>query len=470
MGIPYARHFQRLLGVDPLVAQQGRYNVLERLMSAMPVPIRLFSVNVTVTAATFITGVILARTLGLQDRGVFAAVTVWAATIASLALFGTHVFLARMAGRTGSDARTIYRTAYSLIAFLCWPGLLIYILIQLFFVKASIDISWHLIAIGALIVPGSMMGAMQVQVELGRRMFANFNFARQAFAYVFALAAFTLWTLDIHDVALFATAMMISTYVGVATTSRRMRKTLSGSGSRDVADEPRMLDTIRGSKSFALTGVFTMLAMQADKLLLSGLFPAQALGAFVVASSVAQLQNTVGEAFSQSIFAQMTAIERIEQIDADLLAQEIRQSVIVTACVCAALMLVLPPLLPLIYGGEFIAAAELLLILLPAVAIRVLTRPYEELVRGLGQPRLLFWILGAMVVVMLVGIAFAAYLSWVVVVAWAVMLGNLAGLTTALFLAQRVFGIPIHAALIPRASDFQHMLRRLGSIVTAYRQ
>lgn len=446
----------------------GEFALLpERFTRRFPVVLRLLSSNVLVAFLTFVNGVILARALGADGRGAFAAITVWATAIASLALLGTHIHLARKAGEPDADVRSVYRAAYRLLVPLSLLGIAAYLAVLWLFVRSSITLPWAMIGLGALMVPGSMIGAMQIQIELGRRAYATFNFARLSFAIAMVLPAVALWMAGLDELALFVVAMLVATYACAALTWVQIRQSIGQTRQSPPSSRLALGRALRDSRGFALIALFSALTLQADKLLLSGLFPAAALGYFVVASSIAQLQNIVGEAFAQPFFARMTAFAGADEIDIDWLAQRLRQTVLVAATMSAGSMIFLPPLVPFLYGPEFVASADLLLILLPALAIRIVTRPYEELIRGLGHVSLLFWILGAIVAFMLVGIMIAAQSGTVRTVAWAVMLGNAAGLLAALVISRRLFGIPLAKALLPRPADVRNMIDQLASIVAS---
>ena len=80
----------------------------------LPVPLQIASVNAVLAVATFMTGIVLARALGPDGRGVYGSLFLWALTAANIFAWGTHMTLAREAAQRPDRARAVYRTAYRL--------------------------------------------------------------------------------------------------------------------------------------------------------------------------------------------------------------------------------------------------------------------------------------------------------------------------------------------------------------------
>lgn len=425
-------------------------HMLAQMLARLPKAGQMLSANVALAAFTFATGVMLARALNPEGRGQLAALTVWTTTIAPLMLLGVHQFLAREAGRDGESAKAIYRHLYLISGVASTAGIAIYGVLALTVLPSS-SIPNPSMWLAALIIPGSVFNAAQIQVELGRRSIAGFNYSRSAFALTYFAAVGTLFFLGTKALLPFVAALVLTSTLSAVLAGRLIARTLP----REPRRQPRwsMSDTLVRSRGFGFAVLFTAMATQADKLILSVLFPILALGYFAVASAIAQMQHLLSEAFAQLFFSQMTRFKRASDVDVKWLSARLRQMVLLQATLCVGAVALLPPLVPYIYGPAFSESASLLYILLPAVALRALARPHEEVFRGLGMPRLCTKTLAAGTATTAVLLVCAASFQSLHGAAVAVLIGNASALAWALMESRRLLALRPVDALLPRRSD-----------------
>jgi O-antigen/teichoic acid export membrane protein len=139
-----------------------------------------------------------------------------------------------------------------------------------------------------------------------------------------------------------------------------------------------------------LSGVPQLLNLRLDQLLMAALLPAQMLGLYVVAvtwsSAVAQLPNALGAVLFPRTAAQSDARQR-----AQVFAQGTRLAVLSAVTAGAAVALITPVAMPLLFGAKFAAAVPAGLVLAAAAAVSATNSVLEEGLHGLGRPAVALW-------------------------------------------------------------------------------
>jgi O-antigen/teichoic acid export membrane protein len=419
----------------------------------LPSVARLLRANVLLAAASFVTSVLLARTLEPEARGVLANVILWPTFLAHISLCGVPVYLSReMAGRP-ENAAAYYRRGY--IALFIAIGLAILLYAALLVVGADVvgagaGPAGTLIAI--LIIPFSAWNALQVQMELGRMSIGSYTFACGSFTIVYLLSIAGLWAVQSRDLGAYLGAFVIAAAAGAVSTHWLINRSLSYVRAQQPLGES-LWETFRASAPFAVSVGLIALASSADRIAISLFFDAHALGVYVVALALTQVQSIINEAVSPLFFASMARNDHIAQTDPGWLAMKLRQSLLINAGICAALVIAAPVLVPLIYGRLYEPALPILSLLLPAMCARGMMRPFEEVLKGINRP------LGqSLAITVITGVFFpsAAVGAWfgsVRGVALALLAASLAGLVMAAVLVSRECRINLSQLVALRVGD-----------------
>jgi O-antigen/teichoic acid export membrane protein len=194
---------------------------------------------------------------------------------------------------------------------------------------------------------------------------------------------------------------------------------------------------------------------KADVLLLSGLASASAVGVYTVAVTVLALTRIPAEAISQVALPKQAAGE-VRDV-ADVTARAVRLNLLVSAAFVGLLMIASPALIPLVYGQAFAAAVAPLLALGPGVVASSLVRPLEQYLLRLGRPMATTAIgVGALVVNVLLNVA--------LIPVWATVGAGTASSVSYILMVVielswfvRSGGVPIRS-LVPGVADIRSML------------
>ena len=430
----------------------------------LPVPLQIALANLVLAAATFATGIILARALGPHGRGVYGALFLWALTTANIFAWGTQMTLAREAAQRPERARAVYRAAYRLSIIGGLAGAVAFLAVVVPLTLGDRDYPLWIVAIASLIIPFSILNAFQIQIELGRSRFGSYNTVRSLFVAGNALTVATLWLIGVRDAGTFLAvlaAMALGASLSAAWSIRPSLRALP------AGQEVPLGSTLRSSTPIALTMLIAGIAQQSDKLFASALFEPQTIGLYLVAATLAQVQGMAGEALAQMFFARGAALANLDAVNRAWLSRRLRQTILLYAGLCAAGLLVLPPLVPLIYGKAYAGAASLLYVLLPALALQGMNRPFEEFLRGLNRAAVLAR-MAIVLIVIVAGFALAArYAGSIGWLPWGVVCGFAVSVTIAASTLARELGLPVVKLLMPIPADAADLWRTMRAVVFA---
>ena len=416
----------------------------------LPVPFQIALVNLVLAAATFATGIVLARALGPHGRGVYGSLFLWGLTAANVCAWGTQMTLAREAAQQPERARAVYRTAYRLSLIGGLAGIVAFLAVVAPLTLGDPDYPLWLVGVAALIVAFTIPNAFQIQIELGRARFASYNVVRSLFVAGNALTVAALWLAEVRDAGIFLVVLAAMALGASLAATLSIRPSLRA---LPVGEAPPVGVTLRRSTPLALTMLIAGIAQQSDKLFASALFQPDVIGIYMVAATLAQVQGMAGEALAQMFFARGAAVADLKSVDREWLSRRLRQTILLYAVLCGGGLIVLPPLVPLIYGKSFAGSADLLYVLLPGLAMQGMNRPFEEFLRGLNRASTLARMAIVLISIM-VGFALAARLAGsIAVLPWGVLCGFAVSVTIAGRTLAREMDLPLARLLVPRPAD-----------------
>lgn len=441
----------------------------------LPAAFRLLGVNIVLAVATLLTSVILARALEPEGRGVLATAIVWPMMLSHLALMGLHLHLGRAAGQSRYPVGVLYKHGFGAIGLTVATVTTVWIAADLatprWPVTEDLGRYWIYLLLCASIIPCSAWNAFQVQVELGRGAFATYNFARTSFAIIHLMLIGVFWlaglTEPLYFLACFAVAAalasLFSNVIIMTTGAARCRSpSIGGSGAPQTLS---LASTYRAAWPFAVsTATVTFMAV-ADRLLISLFFDAHTMGLYVIAIAITQIQGLVNEAVSPLFYTRLAPNATFQVTDLSWLALRTRQTVAINFAIAGGLMLVAPILLPLIFGGAYVAAMVFLTILVPAVALRSMMRPFEEILKGGNKPLDQAATLVAMFAVFAACGVVAVLYDTPQGVAFALVLANFSGLTLLVRRVSAHTGLGVRQLLLPRPNDIVKLAAEMARIL-----
>lgn len=328
------------------------------------------------------TGVLTARLLGPEGRGIFAAVTMWPQFLASVALAGLPVALTYFLRREPDHAGPILGASFLL------------------------SLLFGLLAIlaGVLAIPATMNGRYAADVVLFAQVFSALTslnilsmLSKQGFSALGRIRSFNL--LSWADPALYlllllavaattvltpefaALCIALETALVVTWSLRRLfyyrRPSLAGVRTW----MPRVLSyTARASGA----GVLASLASNLDRLVLLAFISPHDFGLYVVAFSLSRLlmvlQTGVGAVVLPAMVGAGEAAAKTLH-DRMLVAMFLVVAVAIGGC-----SLLAEPLLLILYGQEFTGAGLLMTILVIEAAFSCLCQVTAQLFLALGRP------------------------------------------------------------------------------------
>ncbi|HVI31070.1 oligosaccharide flippase family protein [Phenylobacterium sp.] len=356
--------------------------------------------QVAAVLINFLTGVITARVLGAEGRGVYAAATAWAMLLGSASTVGlADAVLIRIRQRPeasraialcGLVAALAVATALSLLAFASMPLLLgRRAEASLDLARASLVLA-HVGAVGVIV--------RQVYAGQGRYLAANLS----AFLPTALHAAVLLGVLAMGrlEVATAVASVLAGSALAVGLVLPSLLRQLQGPLSELRRAARDLMDFARRA---VFADLFALCATWTDRLLLIFLLGPAQLGAYVVAASLAQRIT----AFTPRTSLLLSAMSGEGPAEAAQL-HHLALRVTIASClpVLAVLFLVDTLLITSVYGAEFASAVLVFRIL---VVDRVLARfaaIASQLYLALGRPGLNSCFrgaeLGVMVAVMII--------------------------------------------------------------------
>lgn len=438
---------------------RSRIARFSEVLRRLPAVGRLLSMNVGVAAATFATGIILARSLDPAARGDLANVILWPMLLSNLALGGIHIHLSRVTAQRPQDAAHNYRVGYralflsSVVALAAYAAILAvagHTAVSGLGLAAALAAAW--------IMPFSSWNGLQVQMELGRQSIGTYSWARTSFAVAHLVLVAGLCLAQWHSPSAYLWAFILAA-ISAAVSShvvigRTLNATMAPAAPADPGVSPQtVFCAFRAAWPFAVSTGFIVLATSVDRAAVSVAFDARTMGLYVIALSLSQVQSVLTDALSPLFFARVAQRDSISGSDPAWLAMRLRQTVLINVCISAGLLMVSPVLLPVIYGSAYRDSLQVLYLLVPAMSVRSMMQPFQEVLKGGNLPMSQSFAITVMTAIFGAGALVAAWAHSLPGVAAALLISSLAGLSIVAFEVSKECGLGSRHLLVPRWKD-----------------
>ena len=346
-----------------------------------------FMTNILAAPMTLLTGALVARLLGPEGRGEFAAIQIWANFIATLAMLGLAEALVFYSANDPEQAATYTGSAMSfgLISSIPFMGIG-YILIPLFLSAQSPEIitaaRWYL-----LLVPLYALGPMIVHPLQGRGDFAVWNGLRLLIPLGYLSVVLVAWFYQPITPPFISSGYLAMQAILFIPLMYIVRNRVPGSFRPEPARRGKML---RYGLPSVLSSVPDTLNNRLDQMLMAALFPSKLLGFYVVAVAWSSVGNYFLNAMGSVLFPRVASKQKIEE-QTYVLSQGLRIGVLFTIVTAFAHMALTPLGIPFIFGSQFISAVPAAVILVVAGSIFNIKSLLVQGTRGLGHTRTVLW-------------------------------------------------------------------------------
>lgn len=330
-----------------------------------------------IEACTIVQAILVARVLGPTGRGEYAAVILWPMLFVGIGIFGSNIALSRAAAKF-ADREPIIRTAF-LMAILssCVTSIACFVALPYLLPPGE----RHLLTLArvfVLVIPVQHIGLNLMAVDQGAGNFRYFNITRAINYPLYVVMVILLSVCGLTQLHWYVTALLAAY---VAATGIRGLVAFRSMRIRGRFYPPAVI--LRDSIHFGLAGIVEPVYLHVDKAILLWLLDTRALGIYTAALSASAVLN--GIARSSGLIAFTKAAQSPTGSGFAQVAKLFRMSLLLwlTSGVCLALLM--PYLLPLVYGEAFRGAVLPACLLIGGSGLFQLARLLEHAMRGQGR-------------------------------------------------------------------------------------
>ena len=418
-----------------------------------------FASNTAITATTnlllagvgALTGILAARILGVDGRGELAAIQLWPALIAAVAMLGLPEAIVYNSARDRDHSAQYVATAVLLA--LAAGGLFVgvgYGAMPVLLAGQSADIVSAARSY-LVLVPIMAIAGLPYHVLRGRGDFAGWNIVRMMPGTIWLavlIGAATLGFASAQSVAAgYLGALLI---LGFGTAYFVMRR-VPGSYVPSFGHVSPLLRF--GLPSFSTTGP-NLLAARLDQIVLVAFFTPTMLGLYVVAVGWAGAVTPLLSAIASVTFPRIAGITDT-RVRNESFARAVRISVVAACVAVVPVALLAPVMLPLLFGADFSRAVTASVLLTISAAVSGVNQVLEEGLRGIGRP-------ASILLPQAAGLAATVMAMVVLLPSWgiegasvAAVAGTLTMFVALLLVVRNITGVSIAHLCVPTAEDIK---------------
>lgn len=337
--------------------------------------------NFVIAVLTAGGGIIAARLLGPDGRGVLAAAVVWTAILSVVVSLGLPQALTYYAAQESAAVGSIFHTALGILAgqsvLAVAGGWLIVTLVLSSKQPEAVDS----VRLYLLTLPASTLLTYLSTLSQGLRRFRLFNGLRitasSTYVVGLTLAALAQWREAHQVIPLLVVLQWLVAGLGLIVFAKRVRPM----GRFEVGRARQLL-------KYSLKSYWGSLSWMAnarlDQFIMSALVSLAELGEYAVAVSYATVLFPLSGAFAMVLFPRVAASEHSQAIPK--IKRALRLNLVVSIGGAITLALAGPALLPWLFGAEYQPAVYPALILLAGTVLLGMNYVLSDGLRGLGAP------------------------------------------------------------------------------------
>jgi antigen flippase len=410
-----------------------------------------------------ISGVVIARLLGPQRRGEFAAIQTFSGFVATIAMLGMIEAVIYYCARCPQRAGRYIASAVTIALFASIPFLLgAYFVMPVALAAQSSAVirsaRWYL-----LMAPVYALVAIPAHAMRGRGDFVAWNGIRLLPNFIWIVVLIAIALTGSRSSSVFVAAYVAAQAAVFFPVAYIVRRRVAGPYLPSLADWRGM---IQYGLPCILTNLPQTLNLRLDQIAMAAILPPRELGNYAVAVAWggmgAPLLSAMGATLLPSIASQVEP-----RAGAERFCQGVRLASLLAGATCMVLAMLTPVGMVLFFGESYRAAVPAALVLVPAGSFLALNSVIQDGLRGLGYPYPVLMAELAGVVATAVGLVLTLQPLGIVGGA----LSSLAGYSTVyivlLVSGRRIVGISSRSLICPRATELQVGLTRAKSLVRA---
>ncbi|MGN6545308.1 MAG: lipopolysaccharide biosynthesis protein [Aureliella sp.] len=322
-------------------------------------------------------GILLARLLGPEMRGGFAAAVLFPQTLLYLGLLGAPELFAGYAARGADDSRLRRSAArYGFCAGMVMLG--VCLLLDVLFIRDQFRWVLPLACLCAISLPLQQIRLAVQAVDHGQRQWNRYNQGRLLAAAAFPAALVVAFVFGLTDLRSICVLFVVSQAAALLLAQRGMRQSWRGSGEVPVGG------ALKEARPLIAAWFASELLERLDMCLMLALVSDEAtLGYYAAATPIAALMIIVPNAASLYAFNRGARADEIPAYRT--VWQCLVAGVAIQAVSAVALGALLPWLVYLFYGPKFAPTVVFAWLLLPAGVFRGLLQAIDGYLRARGK-------------------------------------------------------------------------------------
>lgn len=334
-------------------------------------------------AALMLSGMLVARMLGLNGRGLLAALILWPSLIAHMGSLGLPTaatyFIIKKGASTNAVAKTLLPIAIPqalLLVALHGVVLLVVGRGDPTLVRAA-----SILTLAA--VPAHLAQAYGLALLQGNRRFKLFNIQRLLSASVYACGVLALFLVNTGGILqIVAIWMAVNVTVGAATLALGLR---SGVGESETRSDLKRGEMVRFGLSGLVGSVSPIERYRLDQVVVALFLSPSALGLYVVALSFTNALRFLAQSVGMVAYPTIAAVADPDAARRSMWAF-VRWTLLLSIVLTIPLILLVGWLIPFFFGEAFRHAAPVTQILLGGMVFASLRRVLADGLRGRGLP------------------------------------------------------------------------------------
>lgn len=338
--------------------------------------------RVFVLTINLATGIIVARALGPEGRGAAAAISLWPVVISGLLTAGVPAAL-RFEVRRRVDRPTVLFSSALLISVVLGllalvAGLFVVPLLLVKYPRSVVAFAQLMMLFAPLILVNSTLQAFYESQGDFRRSNAMM-FVPPALTLVGLLILHTMHRISPYSVALLYEApFALTTFATILQVRRFIRLP------RNIAERIRSL-LHYGVRAYGID-ILNVLAAQIDQAMVIGLLSAGSFGLYVVAVNGSRMVSLLGMSLNTVLFPKASGLDGAGAVA--LVGRSARISFAITSLAGIGLVIALPVVVPIAYGGEYASIVGITRLLTFAVVIGATTSTFNQVFLATGRPEI----------------------------------------------------------------------------------
>ena len=334
-----------------------------------------------------VSGILVARMLGVEDRGLLALLAVFPNLCSQIVGLGFPIAVTYQIAATPNQLPTIVKSAMKMFTIQLFVLLVLHGMIVWLFLRWNPDFQRTTAWVTLLVGPAMLALQYGVAFLQGSEKFQSLNILRLLLTTPYAVMVLGLYLMEWGNLHRVTIIWVFSTIlVGLLALDLVRRLTNSG----QELERPHAQLSQKWMFKFGVKGLIgatsPMETFRLDQLVAGLVLSSSALGLYVVGQAFGTLTHLVAQ--SASIVAYPTVVSRGKgQAGQATMWRFFWAVTLINGLVTVGLIALVPILIPLFFGQQFVGAIPVAQILLVGAALAASRRILVEGFRGLGKPQ-----------------------------------------------------------------------------------